>query len=134
MNVQEKLLTLLEYPAIRERFAYQQEKWVTNGDNVCPMCADLQSLGWLPLGTLPRYKHAHSELGEGKWKAPDSSCQCTKAYKRSSGDNPGPKILVFVPGYGWTAVDSSFGAEGVKIALTKVKTILEKYKGVCTCS
>jgi len=130
ITLKDRLFNLLEIKGIRERLAYQQERWITSGkDNTCPMCADLENLGWLPLGTLPRYKHAHSELGEGRWKAPDSSCGCVKGYKRAAGPNPGRKQLEYVPGYGWIAVETGLATE----AKEKVKIIMAKYEGKCTC-
>ncbi len=70
---------------------HQEEKWnADNSDpnNVCPICQELDALGWVPFGLLPKYKKAHSVIGEGRWKAPDSSCQCVKGYRRASGPKP----------------------------------------------
>lgn len=126
MTFKDLLYRLFELDAIRERFAVQEERWITGGDDTCPMCSDLEDLGWLPLKTLPRYKQAHSKLGEGRWKAPDSSCQCTKGYRRVGGENQDPKQLEYTPGQGWSAFE-------IKKAEDKVKIILEKYQGKCTC-
>lgn len=67
------------------------ERWIANNpdeNNICPICADLESLGWVEFGLLPKFKKAHSTIGEGNWKCPDSACQCTKDFKRGKGPAP----------------------------------------------
>ncbi len=70
----------------RSNFASQEERWEPYGNNTCPICSDLHDLGWVPLGTLPYFRQAHSVIGEGRWNAPDSSCECTKNYRRVAGE------------------------------------------------
>lgn len=119
-----------EYKTIIAKFAQgREEKWVIKartlkgGDKpVCPMCYDLDQLGWLPLGTLPPNRKAHSVLGKGNWNAPDSSCQCSKVYRFTS--NPQEPLALAWDGAQWIAY---------KEKINKVRIILEKYKGVCTC-
>lgn len=80
--------------------AKQLERWYNfneDPDNVCPICQELADLGWVDYGLLPEFKKAHSVIGEGKWKAPDSSCQCRKGYKRVGGT--APENIIPISGY-----------------------------------
>ena len=111
--------------------AHQEEQWVSdNSDplNICPICSDLQDLGWVQFGLLPAYKHAHSIIGEGNWKAPDSSCLCVKGYRRVSG--PGESDVVPLSGdTGANPLSSYFAkAESDRLKIDKLK---EKYKNNC---
>ena len=123
---------LMETEYYRQKFAYQEERWVPQGDNTCPLCNAIADLEWLPFGTLPAYKKAHSTLGEGRWKAPDSSCQCTKAYKRTSGDYPGPMKLVYNPNTeSWRAESFNKFDKVTHDKIVKLSKIIKENK--CTC-
>lgn len=64
-----------------------QEKWVTNATPngpACPICLDLEALGWVSRGTLPPYRQAHSLIGGPNWNAPDSSCRCWKEVRNQT--------------------------------------------------
>ena len=72
------------------------ERWITSGDeSVCPICTELEEMGWVIRGTLPRYRKAHSTIGQGRWKASDSACRCNKETKSvdSSDTNAVRKFL-----------------------------------------
>lgn len=115
MNITEQHQRLLQNVAVH--LAYQQEHWFTSGkSNVCPLCQDLEDLGWVPYGTLPAYKHAHSVIGKGNWKVGDEYCNCTKGYKRVKGDSP--------------LKQSKFSS--VQDARDAVRDILERHKD-CKC-
>lgn len=126
--IDDKLNKIQDLLSRNHAFAYQEEHWFTSDlDNVCPMCSELEKVGWVPSGILPPYRKAHSILGEGKWNAPDSSCNCRKGYRRAKGDRPDFEIgeLVYNP--------SSQTYTVFKEAQTKVQLILNKYK-TCTCA
>lgn len=81
----------------------QEERWVTatqleEGDKeVCPICIELADLGYVDFGLLPPFRQAHSIIGEGRWLAPDSSCQCRKTYRRVKGAKA--KGVIPISGY-----------------------------------
>lgn len=77
------------------KLGYKVEKWIKADDQSCPICVTLDEMGWVrsnypvdyiwPTGSktimgLPLPRHAHSQIGEGNWSAPDSSCKCFKQY------------------------------------------------------
>jgi hypothetical protein len=79
------------------------ERWVASQScNTCPICRTLHQLSWQIQGTffkyswdgqskevlMPRYRQAHSEIGEGRWNAPDSSCRCKKESFSTDSNNP----------------------------------------------
>jgi hypothetical protein len=79
------------------------ERWKASADCLtCPICRQLHLLGWQIQGTfftyrwgsnqkevrMPRYRRAHSEIGEGRWKAPDNSCRCVKDSFVTDATNP----------------------------------------------
>lgn len=74
------------------------ERWVSveSKTGPCPICDTLNNLGWIEAGQpttytwdngskiilgLPPYRQAHSQIGEGSWKANDFSCKCYKDFK-----------------------------------------------------
>lgn len=119
----------IELEKLQIKFGFNQEKWLIRQRTlkgglkpVCPMCLELDALGWLPLGTLPPNRKAHSTLGQGRWNAKDSDCQCSKGYRSVQGKQEPLAI----------AWDGSQYITYNEIK-NKVKIILEKYKGICTC-
>jgi hypothetical protein len=79
------------------------ERWVASPDCLtCPICRTLHSLSWQIQGTffkyswdgqskevlMPRYRQAHSEIGEGRWNASDSSCRCKKESFSTDSNRP----------------------------------------------
>lgn len=70
--------------AKKPKESYLMEKWVPTGEHICPVCSFLQKLGWVAFGALPPIQQAHSHLGGEGWKAADSSCLCTKDFKRGT--------------------------------------------------
>jgi hypothetical protein len=78
----------------------QLERWFAyskKGSVICPICLKLDSLGWVDFGLLPAFKKAHSVIGEGRWKSPDSDCNCKKGYKRVAGE--APEKVIPISGY-----------------------------------
>jgi len=87
------------------------ERWVCRADELtCPICVTLNNLGWQLQGTffryswngqskqvlMPRYREAHSEIGEGRWNADDSSCRCQKDSFTTDSNNPNlPTFPIF---------------------------------------
>jgi hypothetical protein len=87
------------------------ERWVCQEDELtCPICVTLNNLGWQLQGTffryswdgqskqvlMPRYRQAHSEIGEGRWNANDSSCRCQKDSFTTDSNNPNlPSFTIF---------------------------------------
>jgi len=111
--------------------AYQEERWYANNPdplNICPICADLDSLGWLPFGTLPKFKQAHSVIGEGNWNCPDSACNCVKGYRRVSGDIP-TDIKPLSGNTGENPLSTYFSR--VEDAKMKIQKLKDKYKNGC---
>lgn len=80
------------------RFAksHQEERWFSENpdplNGPCPICEELAALGWVEFGLLPRYKKAHSIIGEGRWKSSDEDCLCVKGYRRVKG-NPSENVI-----------------------------------------
>lgn len=116
----------------------QLERWYAyneDPENVCPICAELDALGWVEFGLLPPFKKAHSIIGEGKWHSPDSSCQCAKGYKRVAGTQA--KKVIPISGYsGKNPIDNpklefeiTYSTEEVK---EKIKQMKLKFSN-CTC-
>lgn len=130
--IDDKLNKLQDFVSrnVKHKFKYTEEKWFTSEqDNVCPMCKELQDLGWIPSGILPRYKQAHSTLGDGNWKAPDSSCNCRKGYRQAAGSKPEwakDGKLEWDPGSEQYLIFKA----SVK---QKVQLIQQKYNFKCTC-
>lgn len=65
---------------------FKEERWVTDpgkgeSGESCPICKDLEDMGWVKIGTLPPYRKAHSIIGEGKWKTGDDTCNCIKEFR-----------------------------------------------------
>ena len=86
------------------------ERWVANDDErTCPICVTLHNLGWQLQGTffeykwgsntkqiqMPRYRQAHSYVGEGRWKTDNQVCRCRKDSFTTDSNNPVlPKIEI----------------------------------------
>lgn len=82
----------LLFTKVYHQFKFTQEHWFTTGKGrevpPCPMCLELEQLGWIPFGILPEKQKAHSTLGGGNWNAPDSACKCVKRNRFVSGNYP----------------------------------------------
>lgn len=121
----------IQLEKVKEKFGFNQERWIVRGKKlkgsfkpVCPMCLELDALGWLPIGTLPANRKAHSTLGQGRWNAPDSACQCSKGY-RTVAEKQEPLAIA------WDGTHYiTYSKEEIK---EKVRFIIEKYNGICTC-
>jgi hypothetical protein len=118
--------------------AKQMERWFAYNEdpgNICPICDELDALGWVDFGLLPPFKKAHSIIGEGKWNAPDSSCQCAKGYKRVTGKIP--KNIIPISGYDGpnSIADPRLNFE-IKYSrdevIEKIKLMKQKYSK-CNC-
>ena len=80
-------------------------RWVQADSESCPICVTLDEMGYFAddearaysweggfkFVQLPDRGHAHSEIGEGHWNAPDSSCKCTIRATFSKKDLTGLK-------------------------------------------
>lgn len=80
--------------------AKQLERWFAyskKGSVICPICLELDKLGWVDFGLLPPYRKAHSIIGQGDWKVGDEYCNCSKGYKRVAGS--APEGLIPISGY-----------------------------------
>lgn len=133
----------LETEAKLIRFAggKQMERWYAYGEDSCPICDKLASLGWVEFGLLPPFKKAHSIIGEGKWKCSDANCQCAKGYKRVAGEQA--KNIIPISGYNGpnsikrpklkftddTEVELKYTTEEVKQILQEMKHEF----GSCNC-
>jgi len=89
------------------------ERWVASDDCVtCPICVTLHNLGFQIQGSfftyswpggskeieMPRFKQAHSYVGEGRWKSRNDACRCRKETFISDARNPNlPKINLIKP-------------------------------------
>jgi len=116
--------------------AHQEERWITSASlsesetPVCPICADLEKLGWVEFGLLPPFKQAHSIIGEGKWNCPDSSCNCRKGYRRVAGESTG--VIPLSGNTGANPLSSYFSK--VESDKEKIEKLKLKYKNFnCTC-
>ena len=79
------------------------ERWIANDDErTCPICVTLHNLGWQLQGTffeyswgsnsklieMPRFRQAHSYVGEGRWKTGNNVCRCRKDSFTTDSNNP----------------------------------------------
>jgi hypothetical protein len=132
LTTQEQFMKMMDIQIFADRIGIQEERWITSGkENVCPMCSELEALDWLPYGTLPRFRRAHSELGDGNWKAPDSSCGCHKGYRKKSVNPNRSSAVLEWNGTDWIAVytgDQFRVMMSKEDAKAKVQAILNKYK------
>lgn len=113
---------------------HSEERWISvNPDpsNVCPICDDLQSLGWVEFGLLPPFQEAHSIIGEGNWKCPDSACMCTKDFRRRKG--PAPEDITPLSGNtGDNPLSLYVGLSTDKeTAIKKISEMKKKYSNGC---